>query len=159
MFFFLPLVNGNNSEYLNELRLQKQSLGTKLLFHQQENAKITTQIQNRDLYFWSTYSKTRIVRTCVHIYALSVYTATITFNNAIIVVEVAVAFRGCCSFQSLHLVVYKVYFCVFTHMYIYIYIYICAMHTYLRIYAYIYIYVLCIRINIRAERIKLFFEK
>ena len=48
---FLPLVNRNNSEYLNELRVQKQSLGMELLFHQQENAKITTQIQNSDLYF------------------------------------------------------------------------------------------------------------
>ena len=51
MFFFLPLVNRNNSEYLNELRVQKQSLGMELLFHQQENAKITTQIKNSDLYF------------------------------------------------------------------------------------------------------------
>ena len=47
---FLPLVNRNNSEYLNELRVKKQSLGMELLFHQQENAKITTEIQNSDLF-------------------------------------------------------------------------------------------------------------
>ena len=48
---FLPLVNRNCSKLLNELRVQKQSLGMELLFHQQENAKITAQIQNSDLYF------------------------------------------------------------------------------------------------------------